>query len=96
MSPTINNNSLILIDRFLYRLGDINKGDILIFKINEEEMVKRLSHLPGEKFEQKGNMIELKKDEIYVLGDNPKESIDSRNYGPIKTSSIIGKVFLSF
>jgi signal peptidase I len=96
MSPTINNNSLILIDRFLYRLGDINKGDILIFKIKEEEMVKRLSYLPGEKFEQNGNLIELKKDEIYVLGDNPKESIDSRNYGPIKTSSIIGKVFLSF
>lgn len=96
MNPTLKNNSLIVIDKFLYKLGDIKKGDILIFKVKDEEMVKRLSYLPGEKFESEGNLIQLKSNEIYVLGDNPKESIDSRNYGPIKTNSIIGKVFLSF
>jgi hypothetical protein len=40
--------------------------------------------------------LTLKKDEIYVLGDNPKESIDSRMYGPLKINNIIGKIFLSF
>ena len=50
----------------------------------------------GEKMEIEGHEINLKEDEIYVLGDNPKESIDSRNYGPVKTNSIVGKIFLSF
>ena len=96
MKPTLNNNSMIIVDKFLFRLSDIKKGDILIVKVKDEEMVKRLAYLPGEKFEENGKQIELSKNEIYILGDNSQESIDSRNYGPVTTKNIIGKVFLSF
>jgi signal peptidase I len=34
--------------------------------------------------------------EFYVLGDNRADSCDSRYWGPIKGSSIIGKVVLTF
>ena len=34
--------------------------------------------------------------EFYVLGDNRSDSCDSRYWGPIKGSSIIGKVVLTF
>ena len=34
--------------------------------------------------------------EFYVLGDNRSDSCDSRFWGPIKGSSIIGKVVLTF
>ena len=36
--------------------------------------------------------IELGKDEFYVLGDNTRNSLDSRFFGPVKRESIIGKV----
>lgn len=34
----------------------------------------------------------LKENEFFVLGDNANESIDSRLYGPINVSDVIGKV----
>ena len=36
--------------------------------------------------------LTLKDGELFVVGDNRDESIDSRFYGPIKTSAVIGKV----
>lgn len=96
MHPTLKNNSLIIIDRYFFKLFEIKRGDILILSVKDEEMIKRIAFLPGEKMEIEGNEINLKGDEIYVLGDNPKESIDSRNYGPVKTNNIVGKIFLSF
>lgn len=36
--------------------------------------------------------IELSEDELYVLGDNYAHSYDSRFIGPVRKSSIIGKV----
>jgi signal peptidase I len=38
------------------------------------------------------NGVLLKDDEYFVVGDNPDLSMDSRYYGAIKKSSIIGKV----
>jgi len=96
MHPTLRNNSLIIVDKYLYKFFDIKRGDILIIKIEREEVIKRLAYLPGENTEFNGKNISLKNNEIYILGDNPKESIDSRNFGPVKTEQIIGKIFLSF
>ena len=46
-------------------------------------------------FETLGNIkdfvITLKDDEYYVVGDNRKDSIDSRNFGPINKKDIVGK-----
>lgn len=38
----------------------------------------------------------LGKDEYFVVGDNYSISYDSRDYGPIQRSSIIGKVIIEF
>lgn len=35
--------------------------------------------------------ITLKDDEIFVLGDNREQSVDSRVFGPVKTDHIVGK-----
>lgn len=43
-----------------------------------------------------GNTYVFKKDYLFFVGDNRKESIDSRFFGPIPVTDIIGKVFLSF
>lgn len=39
------------------------------------------------------NYITLKDHEYFVLGDNLDNSIDSRDYGPIKKEQIKGKIF---
>jgi len=96
MNPTLTNNSMIVVDKYMYKIFDIKRGDILILEIEKEEVIKRLAFLPGEKADFNGKLVSLKENEIYILGDNPKESIDSRNYGPVKTELIIGKIFLSF
>ncbi|MFP4514957.1 MAG: signal peptidase I [Parcubacteria group bacterium] len=38
--------------------------------------------------------VDLKADEYYVLGDNRSASKDSRNFGPVNESFIIGKVWI--
>jgi len=96
MQPTLKNNSLIIVDQYLYKLFTIKKEDILIFRVKDEEVIKRIHGLPKETIDTEEGKLTLKKDEIYVLGDNPKESIDSRMYGPLKINNIIGKIFLSF
>lgn len=40
--------------------------------------------------------VELGEDEYYVLGDNRSKSIDSRIFGPIEKSRIIGEVLIRF
>ncbi len=38
--------------------------------------------------------VTLKSDEYYVMGDNRIASLDSRYFGPIKSSAIVGRVWL--
>lgn len=53
-------------------------GDIVALKVKGKEMVKRI-HLTSDRG-------------TFVLGDNKKVSTDSRKFGPIRRSQIIGKV----
>lgn len=38
--------------------------------------------------------LELGPDEYYIMGDNRKQSKDSRHFGPIKKEQILGKVII--
>lgn len=37
------------------------------------------------------NTVTLKENEYYVLGDNRGEAVDSRNYGPLSRSAVLGR-----
>ena len=41
---------------------------------------------------QGDSSVTLSENEYYVLGDNPSVSLDSRVFGPVKASNIIGKI----
>lgn len=45
---------------------------------------------------QEGIPITVPEGELFVMGDNRPHSSDSREFGPIPTSSIIGKAFLRY
>jgi signal peptidase I len=96
MLPTLPNGSYAIVDTNLYKLFQINRGDILLFRTEKEEVVKKIIGFPNEKIEVDGKEINLANDEIYIIGINLAESIDSRNYGPIFKKQIMGKVVLNF
>lgn len=58
----------------------LEPGDTIIFEHDNREKIKRIS--------------EIKDDELYVLGDHPEASTDSRQFGWIKRNTILGKVVL--
>ncbi len=70
----------------------IKGGKIIIEKEGKSFVLDESSYLPpGTK--TPGNVeVLLKEDEYFVLGDNRHSSYDSRSFGPIKKSYIIGKV----
>lgn len=53
-------------------------GDLVAIKKDGREMIKRVKA--------------IREQEIFVLGDNEKVSLDSRNFGWINKKEMIGKV----
>lgn len=52
--------------------------DIVILKINNKEVIKRIK--------------KIKNSQVFLEGDNKEQSTDSREWGYIKKSKILGKV----
>ncbi len=96
MSPILENGSFALADRYLHKLFTIHKHNILLLEVDGKEVVKKIVGFPNEKIVIEDKTIKLQNNEIFVLGENLPESIDSREYGPLKVTSIIGKIVLSF
>jgi len=61
-----------------WRFSKPKKGDVVIVKHHRLELIKRVDQLEGDK--------------IFLLGDNPDESTDSRHYGWLPLSSVLGVV----
>jgi len=53
-------------------------GDIVAIRIDGKDVIKHIQKTHGRRY--------------FVIGDNKKESTDSRKFGWIKRSEIIGKV----
>jgi signal peptidase I len=72
MSPTLEKNDRVIVNKLSYRLHDVNRGDVIVFKAPEgvdptvKDLVKRVIGLPGETIEQQGG-------KIYVDGKRLKE-----------------------
>jgi signal peptidase I len=96
MSPILQNGSFAIVDKNLFKLFEIKRNDILVFQKDKEEVVKKIAGFPLETITVENKVIELGEDEVYLLGENLRESIDSREYGPLSSKNIIGKVVISF
>ena len=137
MVPTLEKNDRVLVNKLSYKLHDVHRGDIVVFKAPKNpdgtpvdpsvnDLVKRVIGLPGERVDEVGGQITINgkvlnepylpsgthsdcasfapncftkfgvvpKDEYWVMGDNRVASKDSRSFGFIKKSNIVGRVFI--
>ena len=125
MVTTLNEGEIGLASKITY-VKEIERNDIIIFKRDNKEIIKRVIGKPLDKIEinENGvyvnnqlieesyltkenkeetyflfgtyNEITLKEDEYFVLGDNRRDSLDSRSYGPIKEENIVGKLVVIY
>jgi signal peptidase I len=92
MTPTIQPGAVLLVVRtaygfrppgagsYLLRWATPKTGDVVVFFTPRgDTAVKRCGAMVGE-------------DTFFALGDNSRESYDSRFYGPVPVDHIIGKV----
>jgi len=129
MEPNFYDREYLIIDEISYRLGEPERGDIVVFRYPldpQEFFIKRVIGLPGESIQIKGgnvviyneenpngvfleenylpedlktyglteDMVELGDEQYFVLGDNRSSSKDSRSFGAVDESFLIGKVLL--
>ena len=92
MKPTLKKGSIIVGSRIF---GELEVGDIIVFRHEDKLLVKRIAATEGNMVEYKGQRMTVPEDCFYVLGDNSGNSFDSRFWTKpfITYSSIISRSF---
>jgi signal peptidase I len=63
MQPTLHEGQFILVNKLAYRLGNFERGDIVIFHHNAtDDYIKRVIGLPGD-------TVEVKANHVYINGE---------------------------
>lgn len=78
MEPTFRDGQLVWVYTWAYRFGKPKVRDVVIVQFADGQLLKRVSKVGT--------------DGVVVSGDNQNDSLDSRKFGEIKYSQIIGKV----
>jgi signal peptidase I len=97
MDPTLHDGQHLWVDLLSYRKTTPQMGDVVIVQYagsRTVRFVKRVKGVPGDTVLVQGEAVTLAADQYYVVGDNLDHSTDSRVYGPILKSQILGKVWL--
>jgi signal peptidase I len=70
MVPTLENDQYLVVNKLSYRLGDPQRGDIIVFqdpRDSTRKLIKRVIGLPGEE-------VEIRQGEVYINGQKLEES----------------------
>jgi len=58
MEPTLYDGNLLMVNKMVYNLADVNRFDVIVFHANEEDdYVKRVIGLPGDRLEYKDGQL---------------------------------------
>ena len=90
MLPTIQLNDRVWVTKFSYKIGEPERGDVVVFRppaeahaaANEKYFIKRLIGLPGETVEFKDNRLYI--DGELVEEDYLGDDVYTDNLGPFK------------
>jgi signal peptidase I len=98
MDPTLHDGQILGVN-LLSNASNLKIGDVIIASYQgnlKTRFVKRVTAIGGDTVNHQGIDIVLKPDELYIIGDNQDHSTDSRTYGPIKSTQVIGKLIGNF
>ena len=60
MEPSLHNGERLLVNKLAYRLGEPERGDIVVFRFPldpSRDFIKRVIGLPGDEIEVRGNRV---------------------------------------
>ena len=104
MLPTLSSGKKVLVSRAYWLVGPIQDGNVIVIKQGDGPggyIIKRVYKTAGETVDTlnapsnwslASGAYSVPNSEIYVLGDNRSVSEDSRRFGPLPVSAILGKV----
>ena len=103
MLPTFNpSGDIVLLDRFSPRfLNNMKRGDIIVARSPtsaRQTVCKRIRAVEGDHVRTGGpfreKLVTVPKGHIWLEGDNPNNSTDSRHYGTVPAALVLGRVLL--
>src|SRR5580693_8713303 len=86
MTPLISDQERIFINKFVYRLEPIERGDVVVFWYpldHSKSFIKRVVGLPGDE-------VEIRRGHVYINGRTleepyvPAQYVDTAAYGPVQ------------
>lgn len=81
MDSTLYDGDIMLLDEVSYRFLDIERFDIVVVKINDEYLIKRVIGLPGEK-------VKYEEGKLYINGRYVKENFKHKETNSFSTVTL--------
>ncbi|KAK1307668.1 hypothetical protein QJS10_CPA09g00034 [Acorus calamus] len=97
MYPTFNESGdVLLLERVSPRIGRVRSGDVVLVRspqMPKRVVCKRVVAVEGDPVPVSFFDRTVPEGHVWVEGDNPYTSRDSRHFGPVPTQMVQGRVF---